>query len=63
MASGQVGTQLRILFVLIKADRFPSSRSAWTRASLGPGLAEIVTSELNTTQLVYCLYLQRHLDL
>ena len=51
MITGQDPTQLSLLFVLAKAGRFLSSRSDWDRASLGPGIAEMMTSELDPTQL------------
>jgi hypothetical protein len=46
-----------------KAGRFLNSRSTWDRADLGPGMVGIVISELNSTQLAYCLCLQRQPDL
>ena len=33
---GQDATQLNLLFMLTKAGRFLSSRSAWNKACLGP---------------------------
>jgi hypothetical protein len=45
MIAGQDPTQLNLLFVLTKTDRFFSSGSAWGRASLGPGRARMVISE------------------
>ena len=39
------------------AGRFLSSRSAWDRANLGPGVVEMVISGQDPTQLVYCLCL------
>ena len=35
------------LFVLIKADKFLDLRSAWDRASLGPGAIEMLISDLD----------------
>ena len=45
------------------ASRFLSSRSAWDRANLGPGIVRLVISEQDPTQIVYCLSLQRKADL
>ena len=46
-----------------KAGRILSSRSAWDRASLGPGMVGMVISGQDPTQLIYCLCLQRQADL
>jgi hypothetical protein len=48
-----------VVFLLAKADRFLSSKSAWDRESSGPGpdKIEMVISGWCPTQLVYCLYL------
>ena len=42
--TGQEPIQLSLLFVLTKAGRFLSSRSAWDRARLGPGMVEMAIS-------------------
>ena len=49
-------TQISLLFVLTKAGRFLSSRSAWDRASLGPGVVEMVISRQDPTELAHCAY-------
>jgi hypothetical protein len=41
---GQDPTQLSLLFVRTKTGRFRSSRSAWDRASLGPGVVVVMLS-------------------
>jgi hypothetical protein len=48
--AGQKGT---------KAGRFLSSRPAWDRANLSPGIVGMVILEPNLTQLAYCLCLQK----
>ena len=60
MTSGQDPTQINLVFMLTKADRILSSRSAWNRAALGPGMVGVVI--LGSTQLAYYLCLQRHTD-
>jgi hypothetical protein len=44
-------TQISLLFVLTKAGRFLSSRSAWDKATLGPGRLRILISEPDPTYL------------
>jgi hypothetical protein len=60
---GQDATQVSLLFVLTKAGRFLSSRSAWDTVSLVPGLVGIEISVLDPAQLAYFLCLQREADL
>jgi hypothetical protein len=45
-----------------KESRFLSSRSAWDRASLGPGMLGMVISGCDHTLLAYCLCFQREGD-
>ena len=51
VVSGQDPTQLGLLSVFAKASRFLSSRSAWDRANLGPGMVGMVISGWGLTQL------------
>jgi hypothetical protein len=46
-----------------KASRFQSSRLVWVEASLVLGVIEMVIPEQNSTQIIYCLCLQRQIDL
>ena len=39
-----------MVFLLAKADRFLSSKSAWDRANLGPGVVEMVISGQGPTE-------------
>jgi hypothetical protein len=57
--TGQDATQLCLLFMLTKTVRFPSSKTAWDRGSLGPGpgVVGMIISGWGLTQLAYCLYL------
>jgi hypothetical protein len=58
---GQDPIQVSFLFVLIKASRFLSSRSAWDRESLGPspGVVGMIILGWGPTQLAYCLCLTK----
>ena len=60
--TGQDPTQLSLLFLLTKASRFLSSRSAWDGDSLVPYVVGMEISELDATQLAYCLCLQKQAD-
>jgi hypothetical protein len=57
MIKEQDPTQLNLLLVLTKAGIFLSSRSAWERARLDPGMVGMGISEQDSTQLAYCLCL------
>jgi hypothetical protein len=47
----------------IKAGRFLSSRPTWDRASLGPGMVEILISRQEPVQIAHCMCLERQADL
>ena len=50
-------TQLSLLFVLTKAGRFLSSRSAWDKANLGSGVVRVVISGQGpASYLIVCAY-------
>lgn len=54
---GQDPIQVNLLFVLTKASRFLSVRSAWDRAGLGPGMVGMVNSgEDPSAKLVVSVY-------
>jgi hypothetical protein len=59
----QDSTQLILFFMLTKAGRFLSIRSAWNRASLGSGMVGMMISGWDPTQLASYLCLQRQADL
>ena len=46
-----------------KSGRFLNSRSACDRVNLDPGVVEVVISELDLTQLAYCLFLVKQANL
>ena len=56
-------TQLSVFVDPQKADRFLSSGLSQDRVRLGLGVIEMVIPEQNSTQIIYCLCLQRQIDL